>query len=108
MGNDSYAFSMSDLRADIDAINIYNGINAATAVNKLIEYYNGNSCARRYSLSKSKFGANNSATYDVVRPYTRKTTYPWITNGLTISESQADNMAHAFGDFLWQLISSEG
>ncbi len=107
LGNDNYAFSMSDFRADIDAINIYNGIDAATAINKLIAYYSGNSCTQRYSLSKSKFGNNNSATYAVVRPYTRKTSYPWVTEGLTISESQANAMAQAFCDFLWGLINAE-
>ena len=109
LGNDSYAFSMSDLRSDIDAINIYNnGTNSAAVINNLITYYSGNSCTQRYSLSKSKFGNSSSATYSIVRPYTRKTTYPWITNGLTISESQANDMAHAFCDFLWQLINAEG
>ena len=107
LGNDSYAFSMSDLRADIDAINIYNGINAATAINKLIAYYSGNSCTQRYSLSKSKFGSTNSATYAIVRPYTNKTAYPWVTEGLSISDSQANAMAQAFSDFLWQLINEE-
>ena len=95
-------------RADIDAINIYNnGTNSATVIDNLIAYYSGNSCTQRYSLSKSKFGSTNSATYVIVRPYTNKTTYPWVTEGLNISDSQANAMAQAFSDFLWQLINEE-
>ena len=104
------SFSMSDLLADVDAYNLYNGINSdrSNFIRAFNEYYSS-----QYSMRFTNFtnSWSKQRIYDCVRCYTTNTFFlgiDWpLLKGYKITSTQSDAIAQAFTDYIWGLIQDE-
>ena len=101
---------MSDLLADVDAYNLYNGINNARSnfIGVFNDYYSS-----QYSMRFTDFtnSWSKQRIYDCVRCYTTNTFFfgvDWpLLEGYEITPTQSDAIAQAFTDYIWGLIQDE-
>ena len=108
MGESDSSFSMEDLFADTDAYNIYRSIDYSNLSETFVTYYSWG-----YNERYSKFTNNWSKVeiYNCVRAYTTHISPVGITwplfGGATTTSTQADAIAQAFTDFIWERICNE-
>lgn len=104
---DSY-FSMSDLLADTDAYNIWNIINVSNPVATFTSYYSTGIETRFTDFTN---GWTKSEIYVCARYYTDNEFFlmvDWpLLREFEVSVTQADAVASAFTDYIWERIQDE-
>lgn len=110
VGDPFHTLSMMDLLADTDAYNIYQLLNGS--VSNMIEafstYYSKYSDERYTRFTN---GWTKQQIYSCVRNYTTNTFFLWqdwpLLEGYDITDNQANAIAWAFTDFIWEEIQDE-
>lgn len=108
MGRSDSCFSMEDLFADTDAYNIYRSIDYSNLSETFVSYYSWG-----YNARYAKFTNywSKEKIYNCVRTYTTHLSPVLITWPLfgdaTTTSTQADAIAQAFTDFLWERVCNE-
>ena len=110
IGDELYSFSTMDLLADTDAYNVHQLINSSSSnfISAFTTYYD-DYVGTRYTRFTN--GWSKQTIYDCVRNYTTNTFFlgvDWpLLEGYNITDTQADAIASAFTDFIWEKIQNE-
>lgn len=110
IGDEAHSLSMMDLLADTDAYNVYQLLNSSSSnfVSAFTDYYD-DYVGTRYTRFTN--GWSKQTIYDCVRNYTTNTFFLWqdwpLLEGYDITDTQADAIASAFTDFIWEKIQNE-
>ena len=110
IGDPLHTMSMMDLLADTDAYNIYQLLNssASNMITAFTTYYS-NYSDERYTRFTN--GWTKQQIYNCVRNYTTNTFFLWedwpLLEGYDITNNQANAIAWAFTDFIWEKIQNE-
>ena len=110
IGNEAYSLSMMDLLADTDAYNVYQLLNSSSSnlIDAFTTYYD-DYVGTRYTQFTNGWGKQR--IYNCVRNYTTNILFLWIDwpllEGYNITDTQADAIAWAFTDFIWEKIQNE-
>ena len=110
IGDAAYSLSMMDLLADTDAYNIYRLLNSSSSnfISAFTTYYD-DYVGTRYTQFTNEW--SKQTIYDCVRNYTTNTFFLWkdwpLLAGYDISNTQANAIASAFTDFIWEKIQDE-
>ncbi len=110
IGAEAHTLSMMDLFADTDAYNVYQLLNSSSSnfISAFTTYYDDyvNTRYTRFTNGWSK-----QTIYDCVRNYTTNTFFLWqdwpLLEGYDITNTQANAIASAFTDFIWEKIQNE-
>lgn len=110
IGDEAYSFSMMDLLADMDAGNIYQLYisSASGLINAFFTYYD-DYVGTRYTQFTD--GCSKETLYNSVRKYTTNTfalREDWpLLKGYDITDTQANAIALAVTDFIWEKVQNE-
>ncbi len=110
IGDPEYSLSMMDLLADTDAYNVYTLLNSSVSnfISSFSNYYN-NYSDERYTRFTN--GWSRQQIYSCVRNYTTNIFFLWqdwpLLEGYEITNTQANAIAWAFTDFIWEKIQDE-
>lgn len=110
IGDEAYRLSMMDLLADTDAYNVYQLLNSSSSnlIDAFTTYYD-DYVGTRYTQFTNGWGKQR--IYNCVRNYTTNIFFLWIDwpllEGYNITDTQADAIAWAFTDFIWEKIQNE-
>ena len=110
IGDEAYSLSMMDLLADTDAYNIHQLLNSSSSnfISAFTTYYD-DYVGTRYTRFTN--GWSKQTIYDCVRNYTTNTFFLWkdwpLLEGYNITNTQANAIASAFTDFIWEKIQNE-
>jgi uncharacterized protein YjdB len=116
MGTSESRYSMEDLMADADAVNLTNGMTTSAMGTQLNTYYIGGNADDRYTLFIN--GRTKSDFADEVYKYTKNTAPAWgviptpiqwplyknATGGaVTVTTTQAQAARDAYVDYIWSI-----
>ena len=110
IGDEAHSLSMMDLLADTDAYNVYQLLNSSSSnfISAFTTYYD-DYVGTRYTRFTN--GWSKQTIYNCVRKYTTNTFslgIDWpLLEGYDISDTQANAIASAFTDFIWEEIQNE-
>ena len=110
IGDESHSLSMMDLLADTDAYNVYRLLNSSSSnlISAFTTYYDDYVGARYTRFTN---GWSKQRIYNCVRNYTTNIFFLWqdwpLLEGYDITNTQADAIASAFTDFIWEKIQNE-
>ena len=110
IGDEEHSLSMMDILADTDAYNVHQLLNSSSSnfISAFTTYYD-DYVGNRYTRFTN--GWSKQTIYDCVRNYTTNTFFlgvDWpLLEGYNITDTQADAIASAFTDFIWEKIQNE-